>query len=235
LAEGHHDLPNEYGVLIKERQRSFCYSASTLQALETALSGERLSTYMAAAGFDRRRALQLYLWNARLSAAFFLPLQCTEVTLRNSVHRALTELYGKEWPTHQELVSCLGTSNSTIEKVRCRIKEDKYEVTISRIVAGLPFDFWAALFNNKFDRLWRARLHATFPNLPRTVTRKAFSALVRKIITFRNRIAHHESIIKSDVSLLHTDMLCLIRYSCAQTAEWAQHHSCVPLVFREKP
>ncbi|MGJ3264523.1 MAG: hypothetical protein ACFE0R_14940 [Salinarimonas sp.] len=53
--------------------------ASELPALQRFLSSDRLSTYITAANQDLRRALALYLWNARLGEAFHTPIQAVEV------------------------------------------------------------------------------------------------------------------------------------------------------------
>jgi len=53
----------------------FSYTPSIIQALETALSTERLTAYLRVTGGDRERALRLYLWNSEISAAFYAPLQ----------------------------------------------------------------------------------------------------------------------------------------------------------------
>jgi len=77
--------------------KTFSYADETLDELETALSRERLSTYLDAAGGDRQRAILLHAWNTAVSAAFYGPLQGLEVMLRNAMHRRLAERYGPAW------------------------------------------------------------------------------------------------------------------------------------------
>jgi len=48
----------------------FSYSSNVINALERALSSERLSTYLVAANGDHAGALRLYVWNTEISAAF---------------------------------------------------------------------------------------------------------------------------------------------------------------------
>jgi hypothetical protein len=57
-----------------------------------------MSTYLAAAAGDATLALELYGWNARMSAALMLPAHFGEVTTRNAVSDALTAVYGPRWP-----------------------------------------------------------------------------------------------------------------------------------------
>src|SRR5579863_1569321 len=75
----------------------FPYSQRIINALEQALSAERLSTYLAAAGGDHTAALRLYVWNTQISAALYGPLQALEIIIRNAFHRELSIAYGPAW------------------------------------------------------------------------------------------------------------------------------------------
>src|SRR3984893_10477285 len=75
----------------------FFYSPHVINALERALSPERLSTYLAAANGDHGAALRLYVWNTEISAAFYGPLQALEILVRNAFHRELAAVYGLAW------------------------------------------------------------------------------------------------------------------------------------------
>jgi len=46
---------------------------------------------------DHSRALELYRWNAELSAAFMVPMHICEVVLRNAIAGAIEEVYGPRW------------------------------------------------------------------------------------------------------------------------------------------
>jgi len=58
--------------------------------VERWLSRPRFGVYLAAVGGDRPTALQLYEWNATVSAAFMRDLAHLEVALRNAYDDALT-------------------------------------------------------------------------------------------------------------------------------------------------
>jgi hypothetical protein len=73
----------------------FSYSPNIINALERALSPERLSTYLAAANGDH--AAGLYVWNTEISAAVYSPLQALEILVRNAFHRELSAVYGPTW------------------------------------------------------------------------------------------------------------------------------------------
>ena len=54
------------------------------------LSSERLGPYVVAGGGDTAAGLDLYVWNAELSAALATTLGHVEVVLRNAIHENLT-------------------------------------------------------------------------------------------------------------------------------------------------
>src|ERR1700712_1222206 len=77
------------------------------EAIEKSLSPALLARYLGAAKGDKNRAIRLYVWNADLSREFYLPIQLTEVALRNSIHNQLTALYGDLWFEARELLSAV--------------------------------------------------------------------------------------------------------------------------------
>src|SRR4051794_37736918 len=79
------NLQEEVGNLISYRD------------MEMALSLERFNRYIAWAGGDRARALELYTLNARLSESLYIPLQMLEVALRNRIHTVMTEALHEAW------------------------------------------------------------------------------------------------------------------------------------------
>lgn len=63
-------------------------------AFEEAISEARHAPFRAVAA-DDDHAWALYAWNVELLAAWTLVLHLLEVTFRNSVHEALTQLCGQ--------------------------------------------------------------------------------------------------------------------------------------------
>lgn len=225
------------GARVEESQLIFDYKDNVVDALEATISSDRFATYLKPAGFDKRHAIQLYVWNSKLSEALHLPLQTAEVTLRNSVNERLCSLFGPEWPTSERFRSVLGEeSGANLDRVRGRLVKAKYVPVTGRIVAGLSFDFWASLFKGKYDRpIWQTGLHATFPHLPAGTRRGDVADLVNRIRWLRNRVAHYEPIFKEDLSYLHTIIIRLIGFRCVHTADWVRHHSTLPVVMRARP
>jgi hypothetical protein len=97
------------------------------------------------------------------------------------------------------------------------------------IVAQLMFGFWVSLLNSPYewspppapaDRLaWQDVTHQpsrifqeVFPNVPKAMrSRKKISGRFNKVLQFRNRIMHHETIWKyTDLPNRHTEILNMI-------------------------
>mgnify|MGYP003623101717 CR=1 FL=1 len=76
----------------------FRYDSQTDAALARTLSESRFDVYLTTVGgLDVQAAIDLYVWNLRLGSSFYGALAIFEVTLRNALHHALTELYGAHW------------------------------------------------------------------------------------------------------------------------------------------
>ena len=66
-------------------------------AISHALSRPRFGRYLAETDGNAAKALALYDWNARVSAAFLHPLHIFEVMLRNGVAAAIEADHGPDW------------------------------------------------------------------------------------------------------------------------------------------
>ncbi len=172
-----------------------------LDDLPRVFSEPRFATYLQATKNDRVRALELYEWNLRISAAFMIPLQVCEVATRNGVAEAIGHVHGENWPWSN------GFRRSLPKPKRHRdysAEEDlasvaSHQPTTGKVVAELKFAFWEKLFTVGQDhRLWLPHFRRAFPGAPAELEipnarTKAFRELqaIRKL---RNRIAHHEPI-----------------------------------------
>ena len=68
--------------------------------LKKTISVKRLERYLAAVNGDLDKALKLYEENMRLAEAFYSPLQCLEVCLRNGLNSRLCATFGEDWMTN---------------------------------------------------------------------------------------------------------------------------------------
>ena len=224
-----------------ESQEQVDYTNLLLAELERALSPARLAPYMRIAGHDRKFAIQLYLWNARLSKAFLFPLNVAEVTVRNAIHHALTTHYGSaDWifnPPFQQTPQSVRSHQTAHARLLAGRRAGAPPVTADDLVAALNFDFWSNLFRWEYDALWTlpGLLNATFPNLPAAETRVDVQNRVQKVNAFRNRIAHHEPIHRARHRDYHGAILDLIGLISTETADWVKACSTVMAVVRTPP
>ena len=67
------------------------------EILKKSLSEQRFATYLKEAKNNEILAFELYLYNLRLAESFLLPLNITEIKLRNTVDGVLISKYGHDW------------------------------------------------------------------------------------------------------------------------------------------
>jgi hypothetical protein len=194
-------------------------------SLEQALSRERLEKYLLNQSDDLDGALHLYEWNMRLSEAFYVPLQCLEICLRNRVHNQMQRVYGANWLTDPTAAPLNDFSRSMINDAKDEIDGD---IIPGKIVAELKFAFWVGLMGPQYDAsIWRRALYRCFlvgGGKKRSTVHGCLNAIRR----FRNRVAHHEPIFHRPVEQMHNEIIEAIGWMCADTGSWTLHHSRVP-------
>eukprot|EP01037_Dinobryon_pediforme_P005266 gene5266-5319_t len=133
-----------------------------LAAIVASLSRARMSTYASLAGDDPAAALRLYERNMRMSEAFYTPLQCLEVCLRNKLHDRLSEVYGDRWFEDPRIGFAPGVLKSIALAAGTVCKAGK-ALTPGAIVAELSFGFWVGILATTYDEtLWRRSLARAF-------------------------------------------------------------------------
>ena len=198
-------------------------------ALEKTISRTRLDKYLVNNGDNLDLALQQYERNTKLSEAFYTPLQCLEICLRNCLHSCMANKYGEDWmrnnapPLRNESVTIIGdliNAHAT----------DLQPMSVGALVAELKFGFWVGLLGPPYDAtIWRGCLYRAFlpgGGKPRSVVHGRLNALRR----FRNRVAHHEPIIWKPLGDVHNEIVEAIGWMCSDTKAWSVHHSRVPTV-----
>jgi len=215
---------------------TFPYSDEYLQALELSISQDRLAPYFQKTRGNRKKAIQFYVWNMMISSTFYPPLQCLEVTLRNSIHRELSKKYNATW--YENINNLLKYNDQEkIQSAKDALLKQGKPLEPSRIVAELSFGFWVSLLGKgergNYETLWRNALYKAFPNAkPR---RKEVHNDLDKIRKLRNRIAHHEPIHKRDLREDYDLIIQLIEFMCTNTAEWTKHHNYFQEIYQNKP
>jgi hypothetical protein len=217
----------------------FSYLPNIINALERALSPERLSTYLAAANGDHAAALRLYVWNTEISAALYGPLQALEILVRNAFHRELSAVYGPTWYDNPQ-VPLTPPAWARVADAKDTLRRANRPLDPGRIVAELSFGFWERLLThgppgklNYEMALWRPALHHAFPNSRRR--RADVHKPLPGLRDLRNRIAHHEPIFARPLAAEYQTIIEAIGWMCADTRAWVLHHSTVPSVLASRP
>ncbi|NIH69223.1 hypothetical protein [Modestobacter marinus] len=189
--------------------------------METWLSAPRFAVYLAAAESDRSRALALYEWNAQISAALLHDLAHVEVGLRNAYDRALSA----RWPGPPHWTLAGERVFAPVYRTRGRRRVDVNEkprdnlrhavinaggpaARPGKVVAELMFGFWRYLSSAAHEKaLWVPALHRAFPR----GTDRAIhvDGPVGRLHTLRNRVAHHEPLLTTDIVGRFADLVGL--------------------------
>jgi hypothetical protein len=203
-------------------QEVFEYSEKSLRTLERALSPERLKPYMIIGRGDLWVALHLYTRNTELSEALYGIVQGFEILLRNATHVALSKGFATEqwW----DLAGLREQEQNDIAEARRQIAERLTEVTPGRVVAELNFGFWANLYSNFYEQgFWVKHLRSVFPA---RLSRKVFHDRLTVLKLLRNRIAHHETLIRRDVRQDYTNLLETAGWISYTTQMWIESTNC---------
>lgn len=207
------------------------------QQVVASLSQRRIDTYAVIAGPDMMRVSALYVWNARISATFFLPLQCAEVCFRNRVAAALCESYSSEWWRDEALLNTFSPETlETLTKTLERIEGRGQAIDSDQLTASLTFGFWVTLLKGKYNPpVWSQQLRRQFPALPKDINRELLRQLAQSVLQLRNRISHHEPLIRLDLPAKHSQVLRLLEWMCPATHGWLQPHLTFDQVDSERP
>lgn len=196
-----------------------------LDAIERLLSPERFSGYMQLASGSRNEAHALYLHNIKLSASLFEVIGGFEVALRNSIHLVLSQALGSDaW---YENFQWKWYENEALDNAKKQIRSRKTLADPGRIIAELTFGFWCGLTSRPYETvLWIPHLHKAFPN-KRLGRKDAFDRLdaIRKL---RNRIAHHQCILRQNPSARYNEIIDAVGWICPTTSKWIESFTSFP-------
>ncbi|MCA1409731.1 Abi family protein [Bradyrhizobium sp. NBAIM20] len=208
------------------------FSAEEQMAIPVVLSTPRFQTFLGARNNNVLKALQLYHWNAQVSAAFLYPLHVFEICLRNAVANAAESAYlTPDWPWSTAFETSLPTTHSMQrfsprrELVATRDWQPRPQQTTGKVIAELKFAFWVSMYTGRHDgRLWNQYLRREYPNLPQGMTIAAAREKIRnaadKIRDLRNRIAHHEPIFSRNLKDEYDQIAEIVGYRCGHTSAW---------------
>ena len=206
-------------------------SQEPIQSLYTKhFTDGRFGPYLDACSGSEAKAIELYDWNVRVSAALWEILTYLEVALRNRIDERLQQASSSaaHWTTKLEL---LGLSNdsrmkSELNKARERIMRKGKDITSGQTVSELPFGFWVAILSRKSRNLW-PELASGFRGMP-TREPTELHRLVLVMHSLRNRIGHHHRVWNLDIAEIHKDLLTLASFIDLEFGEWLARKSQVP-------
>lgn len=209
------------------------------EGVKGTLSSPRLSTYEREAS-NLDGALELYLWNANVSGAFFPCLHVCEVTIRNAVSEVLFKLHGNQWPWDNGFINTLPNPKYGYNP-RNNLKQARDKLSdVNKVIPELNFVFWQKMFTSRHDdQLWLPHFRLIFPNADTTVEIKELRGEIyndlEKIRKLRNRIAHHEPIFRRKLNEDYEAIIKIIGYRCEDTAQWLSLNQSVVSLLNNKP
>ena len=201
---------------------------SNEKIIKNSLSSIRLSRYLQKTG-NTSDALKLYLWNSEISGALLPILSLCEVTLRNSIDVALTNIYGENWAYNEVFrLSLPDTKKGFNSRQEIINLSKKHKNSPNQIITEAKFIFWQTLFTKRHDeRIWNTQLSKCFPNMELLSSipegRTEIYQTIEKIRKLRNRIAHHEPIFYLNIHEKYNLICRLIGFRCKTTENWIRN------------
>jgi hypothetical protein len=208
-----------------------------IDGIEKTMSHARLARFTPPGG-DRNFGLRIYVWNARLCEEFYIPLQLTEVSLRNGIVRRLVGCYGPDWFQDHRLISTIPDRHKDeIRDVTISEKAKRASsFTADHVVAGLSFGFWLNLMGHSVAHiLWKHNLNAPFPNLPAGVTRNDIYRRLDQFRKFRNAVMHHYAIFDKGPVAEYQNIRYLVEAMCPYTLWLMSELSNPAAVLQQRP
>jgi hypothetical protein len=207
------------------------------RSVERYVTAERLGPYLEECDGDFSCAESLYVWNLRISGAFYEALGIFEVVVRNALCEQLRVWHGKRPGSWLDDPRGVFEENRIrqIDKAQRILAQRSKPMTEGRIMAELPFGFWRYLLARRYEHtLWVPHLRHAFPAM-KPQRREEVYRRVDGLHAFRNRIAHHEPIHHHGIERLHNLMFGVASWVDADMASWVQSLSRVPTVLDERP
>ena len=188
-----------------------------------------------------RRPFHLYEWNAELAAAVWRDVAHLEVAVRNAFDRCLDQhLDGDHWIRRDRVLfdrtrgktgNADTRSRRDVEVARRRAGPD---APPGKVVAELSFGFWRYLTSASYEkRLWLPALRHALPD--GTDRAREVERPMSDLHQLRNRVAHHEPLLRTPVGKRHKQVLALAELVLPELAEHIRRSSRVPEVLGRDP
>ncbi|MFC4911835.1 hypothetical protein [Actinomadura gamaensis] len=195
----------------------------------------RLRPYLTATDGDVESAVRLYSWNIEISSAFYGPLHCLEIGLRNSLHDRLREHHGRDdwWHAAPLRPESRRKVEDAQRKAR-RARAGRRPVLADDVVAELTFGFWVSLLSTTADRhFWVPTLHQAFPAY--RGSRRDLHHPLFTMLLFRNRVMHYEPVHDRPLANRHATTYRLLGHIDQGLVDLARSLDRVPEVLARRP
>lgn len=147
--------------------------------------------------------IERYIYNLKLSEAFYPALSLLEITLRNKICNAIEKLICKDWLINELKIQNI-LENKEYQKLldsTNKIKKVGKTITNDRLVSEMTLGFWIHLCTKSYKpKLWDKKgfFELVFPNHNNNGQLRKIAPIQNNllaILRLRNRIFHHEIII----------------------------------------
>ena len=197
-----------------------------------------LLRFVSSAGGDKHLALRVYVWNARLCEEFYIPLQFTEVAIRNAIHWRLCHLYSTNWFDEKKFIDIIPNRhrNELADAVAQERAKRGSKFQTDHVVAGMSFGFWLNLMGHALSHnLWRSGVRSGFPHAPVGTKREDVYVRMDQMRNFRNAVMHHYAIFDKRPSAEYQNLRVLLSWLCPDTLWLVSELSNPAAVLRQRP
>jgi hypothetical protein len=214
-------------------------SSALCEAIMRSISKQRMEAFLLATEHNAERAIRMYVWNLRVSAGFFELLALVEVIVRNAVGEQLRlwtqrSDFGGAWFDNRHGY-LRAQAVAAVTNAKERMRKEHRSVTDGALLSALPFGFWRLLLSSRYKTtLWPFALQYAFPNLAPATPNELFRA-VAQLHVLRNRIAHHEPILRRDLAADYAACRFVLGAVSQEVADWATQHTRVSTVLAQRP
>ena len=223
---------------------------ASLQDLQEWFSSDRMETYIHSAKNTGCDAVDLYVWNERISKALLEDIAHIEVLLRNFISRRLVEDSGRVDWYHDNDRYRFSTARSTrfndsIAEIEKNIRHANKQVLPGRVISGMMLGSWCFLLTGRLEQtVWKAIVNPKNGGMPNYPLRKrsVFEHHVKMMRDLRNRLSHQEHIVMPDFAKenRYLDECCdnlmwIARAIEPKAADWIQEQSRVRALRLTRP
>lgn len=232
-----------------KRPEDLTVSAEQRAEFARLMTGGRMNAYEAAVLRAQQHfgrdvdPLDLYVYNMALAGALLGPLHMLEVVTRNAIHHELTVWAGRDdWWAAGSRVTLLPRHYAKIDDCTKKVDRDLGGTrpwVAGDIIAATDLGFWTGMLGRgqaagaNYQELWDVAIHKALPNTRRR--RDKVWPKFNAMRLLRNRIGHHEHLMKTDAARNLETIVELVGWASEPLASWVDDRSRVDAVLTQHP